>query len=59
MSMRVVVVEEDEYGGEDGGEDDGGVDGGLSPFPLPPPPGEPSPLGGMELSPRNLVFLSS
>ena len=55
----VVVVEEDEDEGEDCGEDDGGVDGGLSPFPLPPPPGEPSPLGGMELSPYNLVFLSS
>ena len=52
-------MEEDEDEGEDGGEDDGGVDGGLSPFPLPPHPGEPSPLGGLELSPYNLVFLSS
>ena len=52
-------MEEDEYEGEDGGEDYGGVDGGLSPFPLPPPPREPSPLQALELSPYNLVFLSS
>ena len=51
-------MEDDEDEGEDGGEDYGGVDDGLSPFPLPPPPGEPSPLGGLELSPCNLVFLS-
>ena len=52
-------MENYENDGEEGGEDDGGVDGGLSPFPLPPPPGEPSPLGGLDLSPCNLVFLSS
>ena len=51
-------MEEDDDEGEDGGGDDGGVDGGLSPFLLPRPPGEPYPLGGLELSPYNLVFLS-
>ena len=39
-------------------EEDGGEGGGLSAFPLPPPE-EPSPLGGLELSPCNLLFLSS
>ena len=52
-------MEEEEDEGEDGGDDDGGVDGGLSLFPLPPPLGEPSPLGGLVLSPCNLVVLSS
>ena len=52
-------MEEDEDEGEDGHEDDGDVDGGLSPFSLPPPPREPSPLGGLELSPYSLVSLSS
>ena len=46
--------EDEEYGG------DGGV---FPPFPLPPfplpPPEEPYPLGGFELSPYNLLFLSS
>ena len=32
-------------------EEDGGEGGYLPPFPLPPPPKEPSPLGGFELSP--------
>ena len=44
-------------------EEDCGEGGGLPPFPLPyfplPPPEEPSPLGGLELSPCNLLFLSS
>jgi len=31
-------------------EEDAGEGGGLSPFPLPPPE-EPCPLGGLELSP--------
>ena len=39
-------------------EEYGGEGGGLSPFPLPPPK-EPSPLGGLELSSCGLVFLSS
>ena len=51
-------MEDDEDEGEDGGDDDGGLDGALSQFPLPPPPIEPSPLGDLELSPCNLVFLS-
>ena len=41
--------EDEEYGGEGGG---------LSPFPLPPPE-ERFPLGGLELSPCNPIFLSS
>ena len=54
-----MVVEDDDEEGEDGGENDGGVDGGLLPSPWPPPPGEPSLLGGIELSPYILKFLSS
>ena len=50
--IRVVVEKDDDEG-------DGGDGGGLLPFPLFPPPGEPSPFGGLELSPCNLVFLSS
>ena len=38
---------------EDEDEDDGGEGGGL------PPPKDPSPLGGLEISPCNLLFLSS
>ena len=47
--------------GEDAYEEeyeDCGEGGGLPPFPLPPPE-EPSPLGGLEISPCSLVFLSS
>jgi len=55
---KEVLVEEGEDSCEDEDEEDGGEGGGLSPFPLPPPK-EPSPLGGLELSPCNLVFLSS
>jgi len=51
-------VEKGEDACEEEDEEDGGEGGGLSPFPLPPPE-EPSPLGGLELSPCNLVFLSS
>ena len=56
-------MEECEYACEEEDEEDGGEGGGLSPFPLPhfplPPLEEPSPLGGLELSPCNLLFLSS
>ena len=48
-------MEEWEDALEEEEEEDGG---GLSPFPLPPPE-EPSPLGGLEHSPRNMLFLSS
>ena len=52
---------EDAYEEED--EEDGGEGGGFSPFTLPPfplpPPKEPYPLGGLDLSPCNLLFLSS
>ena len=51
-------MEEGENACEEEYEEDGGEGGGLSPFPLPPPE-EPYPLGGLELSPCNLVFLSS
>ena len=54
-----MVVEDDDEEGEDGGEDDGGVDGGFLPSPWPPPLGEPSPLGGLELYPCILKFLFS
>ena len=63
---EVVDVED---GGEDGGEENGGVKGGLSPFPpfpfrgLSPSPPSPlgglSPFGGLELTPCNILFLSS
>ena len=53
-----MLVKEDEDVGEEEDEAYGGEGGGLSPFPLPPPE-EPFPLGGLELSPCNLVFLSS
>lgn len=57
MSMsKVVLVEEGEDFYE---EEDGGEGGGLPPFPLPPCHEEPSPLGGLELSPCSMVFLSS
>ena len=49
-----MVVEDDDEEGEDGG-----VDGGFLPSPWPPPPGEPSPLGGLELYPCILKFISS
>ena len=52
-------MEDDEEEGVDGGEDDGGVDGGFLPSPWPPHPEEHSPLGGLELSPCILKFLSS
>lgn len=51
-------MEEGEDACEVEDEEDGGEGGGLSPFPLPPPK-EISPLGGLELSPNNLVLLSS
>ena len=54
-----MLVEEHEDACEEEDEEDGGEGGGLPPFPLPPPPEEPSPFGGLELSPYNLVFLSS
>jgi len=52
-------VEEGEDACEEEDEKYGGEDGGLPPFLLPPPLKELSPLGGLELSPYNLVFLSS
>ena len=52
-------MDDDDEEGEDGGDDDSGVEGGFLPSPWPPPPGEPSPLGGLELSPYILTFLSS
>ena len=55
-----MLVEEGEDVCEEKDEEYGG---GLSSFPLPPfplpPPEEPSPLGGLELSPCNILFLSS
>ena len=57
---------EDDFEEED--EEDGGDGGGFPPFPLPPfplsyfplpPLEEPSPLGGLELYPCNLLFLCS
>ena len=56
--VRVVLVEECEDDCEEEYEEDGGAGGGLSPFPLPPHE-EPSPFGGLELSPCNMLFLSS
>ena len=53
-----MLVEEGEDACEEEDEEDGGDGGGLSPFPLPPHE-EPSPLGGLELYPCNLIFLSS
>lgn len=48
---------------EEEDEEDGGEGVGLSPFPTPPFPlpllEDPSPLGGLELSPYNPLFLSS
>lgn len=56
-------MEECEYAFEEEDEEYGGDGGGLPPFPLPhfplPPPEEPSPLGSLEISPCNLLFLSS
>ena len=52
---------EDDFEEED--EEAGGECGGFPPLPLPlfplPPPEDPYPLGGLELSPCNLMFLSS
>ena len=53
-----MLVEEGEYACEEQEEEDGGEGQGVSQFQLPPPE-EPSPLGGLELSACNLVFLSS
>ena len=57
-----MLVEEGEDACKEEDEEDGGEVGGLSPLPLPPfplpPPEEPSALGGLELSPCNLLFLS-
>ena len=53
-----MLVEEGEDACEEEDEEDGGEGGYFSPFPFPPLE-EPSPLGGLELSPYNLVFLSS
>ena len=63
----VVFVEKCEDSFEEEDEEDGGDGGVLHRFPLPlplssfplPPPEEPSPLGGLELSPCSLLFLSS
>ena len=56
-------MEECEDSFEEEHEEDGGEGGGLSPFPLSPfplpLPKDPSHLGGLELSPCNLLFLSS
>ena len=52
-----MLVEEGEDSCEEEDEEDGGVGGGLPQFPLPPPE-ESSPLGSLELSPCNPVFLS-
>ena len=46
-----MVVEDDEEESVYGGKDDGVVSGGFLPYTWPPPPGEPSPLRGLELSP--------
>ena len=61
-----MVVEEEEYEGEDGGEYYGGEEGGLSQFPFEIfsssrhfPPKEPSSFEGFELSTCNLEVLSS
>ena len=51
-------MEEGEDACEVEDQEDGGEGGGLSPFPLPPHE-DPSPLGGLELSPCKLVILSS
>ena len=52
-------MEEGEDAYEEEAEEDGGEVGGLPPLPLPPPLEEPSPFGGMEISPCKPVFLSS
>ena len=55
-----MLVEECEDACEEEDEEDGGAGGGFYPFPLPPfplpPPKEPSPLGGLDLSPYSLLF---